>query len=218
MKAPRSNTKEFEKCPKGWQLGVCSRVIDKGTHWIPDKHAPAQGKFQRKISIVFESQHLMKEGDFVGEPFLLYANFNYSMFQGKAFLCNFIEDWRGRRFHSQEEAEAFDLAKLIGQKAFMNVVYDGAFTNIQTIGPVPDGMIAPEIKGKTILIDQDNLDMVEVEKLSDKMKEAVMSAEERKPENQATGQQGSMENIPPSENPGAGMTPADADFDDDIPF
>lgn len=210
MQAPKSNTKEFEQCPVGWSLGVCSRVIDLGTHWNEYKQ-----KDQRKISIVFESQHLMKEGEFAGEPFLLFGNFNYSMYQGKAHLCTFIENWLGKRFSSQEEAEVFDLATLIGRKAFMNVVRsdDGKFTNIQTIGPVPDGMVAPEIKGKTILIDQVSLDSKEVEKLSDKMRERVMSAKEQT----APHDTSHMAPAPMSENPGEGLTPEDA-FSDSIPF
>jgi hypothetical protein len=214
MQAPKTTNKDFETCPLSWQLAVCSRVIDKGTHWNEYKQTD-----QHKISIVFESQHLMKEGEFAGEPFLLFANFNYSMYQGKALLCTFIENWRGKRFSSQDEADVFDLAKLIGQKAYMNVVKseDGKFTNIQVIGPVPDGMTAPEIAGKTILIDQANLDPKEVEKLSDKMKAQVMSAKEQTEVGEFQ-QHGTTEGFTNSENPGAGLSDADAGFDDDIPF
>lgn len=238
MYAPKNTTKDFESCPTGWQLGVCARVIDLGTHWYQDKRDPTKGKFKRKLSVAFESQHKMKEGEFAGQPFLLYANFNYSMYQGKAHLCTFIENWRGKRFASQEDADRFDLAKLIGQKAFMNVVRsdDGKFTNIQTIGPVPEGMKAPEIVGKTILVDQSSLDMNDVNKLSDKMKERVLSSQEQTEGNALSGQssagqyQGhsaaSQTTATLYENPGHGLTDADAGFSDltpgfddrDIPF
>jgi hypothetical protein len=218
MYAPKTQSKDFEACPVGWSLGVCSRVIDLGTHWNEYKQ-----KDQRKISIVFESQHLMKEGEFAGQPFLLFGNFNYSMYQGKAHLCTFIENWLGKRFPSQEEAETFDLATLLGKPAFMNVIRsdDGKFTNIQTIGPVPDGMTAPQIVGKTILIDQGSLDPKEVEKLSDKMKAKVMNAKEQTEVGENSQAQASQAAGTMSENPGAGLTPEDAkggDFDDDIPF
>lgn len=219
MFAPRNENKDFEQCPTGWQLGVCSRVIDVGTHFNPGKQ-----KDQRKIMIAFESQHLMKEGDFAGEPFLLFGNFNYSMYQN-AHLCQFIENWRGRRFKDQDEADRFDLSKLIGQKAFMNVVRseDGRFTNIQTIGPVPEGMAPPEVKGKTILIDQANLDPKEVEKLSDKMRERVMSAKEQTEGSFHQAQQISHDRQQntmraDSENPGEGLASGDAGFNDDLPF
>jgi len=224
MYAPKSTTKDFESCPTNWQLAVCTRVIDKGTHWNQDKQ-----KDQHKISIAFESQHLMKEGDFAGEPFLLFANFNYSMYQGKAHLCTFIENWRGKRFFNQDEADIFDLAKLIGQKAYMNVVKsdDGKFTNIQVIGPVPDGMTAPEIKGKMILIDQDSLDPKEVEKLSEKMRTQVMSAKEqtegnfqKNPDGNAgtTSNQGMTDMDARGGPDKAGPDIGDGGFDDHIPF
>jgi len=219
MYAPRNESKQFEMCPTGWQLLVCTRAIDVGTHWNPKKE-----KFERKFMVGFESQHLMKEGDFAGEPFLVFSNFNYSMYQN-AHLCGFIEDWRGKKFKSQEEADSFDLSKIIGQKAFANITRseDGRFTNIMTIGPVPDGMTAPEIKGKTILIDQANLDPKEIEKLSEKMRERVMSAKEQTEGNshQAPVVQGMNTTNSGyqinSENPGEGLTDADAGFDDPIP-
>ena len=80
---------------------------------------------------------------------------------------------------------------------------------------MPDDRTAPDIKGKTILIDQTNLDMKEVEKLSENMKLKVLSALEQKtPAEQ------------PSENPAASMPekvhPSEygnnTNFDDDIPF
>lgn len=201
MKAPKSEGSNFEKHPPGWALVVCSRVVDIGTHFDERKQ-----KNVRKLMIGFESEKLMQSGDYANEPFLLFANFNFSMYQN-SHLCQFIENWRGKRFASQDEADNFDIDKVLGQKAFVNVAHsdDGRFVNIQTIGPVPDDRTAPDIKGKTILIDQTNLDMKEVEKLSENMKLKVLSALEQKtPAEQ------------PSENPASGVSTEN--FDDDIPF
>lgn len=214
MRAPQSNqSRDFEEHPTGWTLVVCTRVIDKGTHWNDRKQ-----KDEHRIMIGFESEKLMTEGDFKDQPFLLFANFNYSMFKN-AHLCRFIENWRGRRFESQTQADLFDLSKLLGQKAFVNVTrsHDGQYTNIETIGPVPDNMTAPDIKGITILIDQENFDENEYNKLSDKLKKTVMSAQERmraepaQAKNASDFAQQAREKI---EN--AGSYPED--FDDDIPF
>lgn len=210
MYAPKSSSKEFERHPTGWTLLVCSRVIDKGTHFNQEKQ-----KDERKISIAFESQKKMAEGDFAGEPFLLFANFNFSMYQN-SMLCGFIEDWMGMKFETQEQADSFDLSTLIGKKAFANVIHSGKFDNLQPIGPVPEGMAAPEITGKTILIDQTKLNPAEVEKLSEKMKEVVMSAKEQTEGNVQTTRQTHETTM--SENPGVGLTDADAGFDDSIPF
>ena len=204
MKAPKTESSgSFSKHPPGQVAIVCTRVVDVGTHWNDKKQVD-----QRKIMLGFESSKLMEdEGEYKGQPYLLFANFNYSMFQGKAHLCNFIEDWLGKRFSSQNEADDFDLATLISKVAFANVVHseDGQWVNIQTIMPVPEGITAPTIKGKTIVIDQDNLAQAEVDKLSDKMKSKILSAKEQSsPASQAF-------QAPPSENPGEGM-------DDELPF
>jgi hypothetical protein len=217
MKAPKSEGGNFEKHPEGWTTGVCTRVIDLGTHWNERNQ-----KYQRKLMLAFESSKLMNEGEYAGQPFLLFANFNYSMYKN-AHLCGFIEDWRGKRFSTQEEADAFDLSKLIGQAAFMNVSHsdDGKFTNIMTIGPVPEGMTAPAIVGKTILIDQDDLNQKEVEKLTDRMKAKVLGAKEQTEVGEPdTGQPKQPTTQTPTEteqNKYDERNPP-PDFDDDIPF
>ena len=211
MKAPRSEGGNFEKHPVGWTAGVCTRVIDLGTHWNDKKQ-----KDEHKIAIAFESAKTMETGEFKGEPFLLYANFNFSMYQN-AKLNEFIETWRAKKFHSQDEADAFDFSKLIGQPAYMNIIHsdDGKWVNIGTIGPMPEGMSAPQIKGKTILIDQEALDPAEIEKLTDKMKQKVLSAKERQGQDTEATQTPSQPydelNPPP-------QTEVPQDFDDDIPF
>lgn len=205
MKAPARSGGEsnFSKHPTGPVAAVCTRVIDLGTHWNDKKQVD-----QRKIMLAFESSKLIEdEGEYKGQPFLLFANFNYSMYQGKAHLCTFIEGWLGRRFSSQAEADDFDLSTLIGKQVFVNVTHsdDGQWVNVQSPMPVPEGMPAPEIKGKTIVIDQDNLDPKEFEKLTDKLKQKVMSSKEQL-------------NKPQYDE--ANPPPVDDDFqpDQDIPF
>jgi len=211
MKAPQNNSGgDFEKHPAGWALGVCTRVIDVGTHWNDNKQ-----KDQRKLMVVFESEKLMPDGDYKDQPFLLFSNFNYSMYQN-SMLCQFVEDWRGQRFESQSQADDFDLSKLLGQKAFMNIVHNDKYVNIQTIGPVPDGMTPPNPVGDLILVDQDDLNPLMVEKLSDKMKERVLNAKERKdeekPQNSATT--GAAPTPVDERNPPDGFS----DLEEDLPF
>lgn len=175
MYAPKNEGTSFSKHPEGWVSGVCTRVIDIGTHWNEYKQ-----KDQRKLMIAFESSKLMPDGEFAGQPFLLFANFNYSMYKN-AHLCGFVEEWLGKRFATQDDADKFDLSTLIDKPAFMNVAHsdDGKYTNIMTIGPLPEDMKAPEIAGKTILIDQNKIDPKELEKLTDKMKAKVLGAKEQ---------------------------------------
>jgi len=212
MKAPQNKGAAFEMLPTGYSLGVCTRVIDVGTHFNEKKQ-----KDERKIMIALESEKKMTTGDFAGEPFLVFANYNYSMYQN-SMLCGFVENWLGRKFTSQDEADNFDPSTLLRMPAFMNIVRseDGKFTNIQTIGPVPDGMTAPLPVGKIILIDQDSLDPKEVEKLTDKMKAKVLGAKEQAEPKETTSQHATMgvnTGYANTENPGEGCE----DFNDDLP-
>ena len=175
MKAPKSEGGNYEKHPVGWTALVCTRIIDTGTHFNPAKQ-----KDDHRIMIGFESSKLMEEGEFKGEPFLIFAHYNYSMYQN-SHLCRFAESWQGKKFATQEIADDFDLSILLGKAAYGNITHseDGKYTNIGAIGPIPDGMTAPEAKGKIILIDQENLERDMVALLSDKMKEKVLGAKEQ---------------------------------------
>ncbi len=146
MRAPKGESKEFEKHPIGTVTTVCTKVLDLGTHWNEKKD-----KNERKCRIDFESTELMKSGDFEGKPFLLINNFNFSMYQNSA-LCKFIEAWLGRKFVDQAEADNFDLDSLLGKTALCNVIHsdDGKWVNIGSVMPVPGGMTAPVPVGELL--------------------------------------------------------------------
>lgn len=195
MKGPAGKSTEFERHPEGAYPAVCCRIIDSGTHWNEEKQ-----KDERKILFGFETNQAMKSGDFAGELMLVFATYNFSMFQN-SLLCKFIESWRGKRFESQKEADNFDLSKCLGRAAYLSIAHNGKYTNIQSIMPLPQGMPTPPEPKVTILIDQESMDQNEVNKLSEKMKARVLSAKERKaPEKTGFNE---VEPLP---------------FDDDIPF
>lgn len=203
MKAPRSNTVEFEKHPTGWARLVCTRIIDKGTVFNEAKQ-----KDQHKISIYFESEKLMSEGDFAGQPFLVIANYNFSMYQN-SHLCSFIEQWEGRKFPNQDAADDFDFAPLLRKPAYANITHsdDGKWVNIGAIGPMPDGVEPLKPVGDVYFFDLDNADMKVFEKLSDKVKAGIQSSHEwQSNKGEAVTKHHDEKNPPP------------ADFDDDIPF
>ena len=174
MYAPKKESSggDFESHPVGGYPLVCTRVIDKGTVFNEQK-----GKDQRKVSIYFESAGLMKEGDYAGQPFLVIANFNYSMYQN-SMLCKFIEAWRGKKFATQDEADQFDLEKLLRQPVFASIVQNDKWTNIESPMPIPNGMTPPTPVGDVYAFDADNMDMAIYEKLSDRMKENIQKSYE----------------------------------------
>lgn len=206
MRAPK-NTEggSFEKHPRGWANLVCTRLIDQGTHFNPKKQ-----ENQRRFMIGFESEKLIEtEGEYKGKPFMVFANFNYSMYKN-SMMCQFIEQWLGRKFASQEEADDFPIETLMSKPGYGNITHsdDGKYVNISAIGPLPPNLTPLTPQGDTIIIDQDNLNLGEVAKLNDKMKERIMNALEqtsaKKPQSQATS--------PTTPQPSAD------NFNDDIPF
>ena len=168
MYAPKTQGgSSFEKHPPGPTSLVCTRIIDKGSVFNPIKQ-----ETKRKIMFVFESNEKMAEGEFAGQPFLLFGNFNYSMYQN-ALMCKFVEGWLGKRFVDQKDADSFDLATLLGKPLFANIVHNGEFVNIDSPMPVPKGMPVPEIKGDSYVFSFQAPDVKVWEKLSDNMKEKM---------------------------------------------
>jgi hypothetical protein len=72
----------------------------------------------------------------------------------KAVLRNMVEGWRGKAM-TDEEAEAFDISKLLGQTAMISVVSaerDGKTrSNIQSVSRLPKGMPSPAIEGEPVI-------------------------------------------------------------------
>lgn len=169
---PSSGGNDFEKHPAGPTAIICSRIIDKGSVFNPKDQST-----KRKISLVFESAELMTTGDFAGKPFLLFGNFNYSMYQN-SLLCKFVEGWNGKRFVDQDDADNYDLSTLLGKPLFANIVHNGDFVNIDSPMPVPKGMAAPSIQGDSYLFSFQAPDVKAWEKISDKMKEKMKAVPE----------------------------------------
>ena len=201
MKAPKSSGKTHEKHPEGWTTLVCTRIIDKGTVFSEKKQ-----KDVHNILLQFESSKLLSDGEAAGKPFAVFATFPFSMFTN-SMLCKFIEQWRGKKFKSQEDADEFDVATLLGKGGFANITYNGDFVNIGTSGPVPDGMTQPIPIAELLIWDFATRKPAVLEKLSDGMKGQLQKANEW--DSEATRQpQANRE----SENPAPGID------DSDIPF
>ena len=196
MLAPKSSG-GFEKHPEGAVALACTRIIDLGTVFNPKKD-----KDEHKVMFGFESSELMTTGENDGKPFMVFNNFNFTMFQN-SHLCKFIEAWRGKAFSSQEEADVFDFNILLGKSSFANIVHNGDFVNIQSIMPLPKGMEAPKPVGELLIFDMSTQDKTVFEKLSEKMQERLKKAKEF----------GSVF----SDEPPAGH-PAGVPFDDGINF
>lgn len=172
MKAPKNFAKKFEDHPEGMCTLVLTRIIDKGTIF----HS-AKNKYVRKIMFVFESDRLMSEGDSAGKPFLVFKYANFSMYLN-SMLCAFVGQLRGRRFLEQTEADGFDLSGLLGISVLANIAHAGEYTNIENIMPLPPGTKPLKPVGEVFALDMDNFDKKVFDKLSENMKEQIMTSKE----------------------------------------
>lgn len=128
----KGNSGKFEPCPAGMQQAVCCDVVDLGlleTQW-GQKH---------KIDIVWQSDEKMADG----RPFLVKKRYTLSLNE-RANLRHDLESWRNKPF-TEAEAEGFDVERLIGANALLNVVHKtgskgGVFANVMNVTPIMKGM------------------------------------------------------------------------------
>lgn len=174
----RKKSGDFTPAPEGLQRAVCVDIVDLGL---------VETKFgiKEQVAIVWQSEEKMD----TGKPFLVQKRYSPSL-HPKATLRSDLESWRGRKF-TDEEAEEFDLEKLLGANCQLNVVHNvtdaGTYANVKSIVPAPKGASALRVSDYTRM--QDRPDWKEPKRLV------------RAP----ASEPGEMDGPPPSE-------------EDDIPF
>ena len=126
----------FVPAPEGQFPAVCADVVDLGmvtTEWNGSKRTA------HKIRIVF----LISEQTDDGRPFTVSQLFTLSLSE-KANLRKFLESWRGRAFTAAELTDGFDIEKLLGADALVQIVHaqkgDKVYANIATIMKAMKGM------------------------------------------------------------------------------
>lgn len=104
-----------------------------------------------KVVIGFELPDAPPRDD--GKPVMIYKNVTNSM-DKKANLRKLIESWFGKQFESDEAAKKFDLSKILGRSALVNVTNDErngkVYANIGGLTPLMAGMAPPKAKGETV--------------------------------------------------------------------
>lgn len=192
----------FELPPAGPVAGRCSRLIDLGSQPTDTR------RLQRKLLISWELAEIRSDGT----PFVISRRFGLSLHE-KSALRGFLQAWRGRPF-TQTELELFDLRKLIGAPALINIVHveraGKKYANIASISPLPRGMDAPPLSVAPVVFDIDADDAPAIlETLSDGLRATITMSPEW------------QERIKASDAPNAydaAPTRHSGDLDDDIPF
>ena len=128
--------RDFAPAPEGLHQAICVDVVDIG---ILKVVWAGKTKEQHKVRLVWQIDEPMADG----RPFLVMKRYTLSLHE-KANLRKELESWRGRRF-TDEELQGFDLEKLIGANAQLNVQHttkeDKTYANVVSIVPLGKGMV-----------------------------------------------------------------------------
>lgn len=139
--ATAGDTKTFEPAPAGVHVGVCVDVVDMGELEVT---YAGKTKKQHKVRVVWQLDTLRDDL----KPFLVQKRYTLSLNE-KATLRKELESWRGRAF-TEEELKGFDLEKLLGANAQLNIQHatrDGnTYANVIGIIPLGKGMAKIEAK------------------------------------------------------------------------
>ena len=134
------DTSEARHVPAaGLRNAVCVDVVDFGlveTTW------DGKTRTQHKVSIIWE---LDADHPHFNEPERVNRRYTLSLNE-RASLCQDLESWRGQAF-SEDEKAGFDVERLIGVRATLNVVHnpagDRTYANVKAV--LPHQPHAPEL-------------------------------------------------------------------------
>lgn len=119
----KSDSKEFEALPEGQHLGVCYKIIDQGSRnetYPRDAEPNSENTKKRKTIHVTWEVPEQKMAD--GRPMSISKTYTASLNEN-ATLYKDLVTWRGRSF-SKEELDGFDLDKMIGAPADLEVEHN----------------------------------------------------------------------------------------------
>jgi len=223
------NSGDFQLAPEGSHFCRLIRIIDLGT-----TYNEMYSKNQHKICLMYELTSCLMEADDKGvqRPFII-AEFPTLTMSELGNLRARIVTWRGKDFVSDEEAEDFDISKMLNAPGLMTIIHSPNSKGKMKAKPASvisciEGMEKPKAINPLVFIDFDDFDMKTFETLSDGMQKQIKESNEWK---ELIGE--SKTEQPPaaalpdempvmSENPAPQQQPAPnampSNFDDDISF
>lgn len=198
-----SNKTDYQLPPADSHIARCYQVVDMGTTF-----SQFYGKSGHHVRIFWELPNATMED---GRPFTISKRYTLSLHE-KSAMRKHLESWRGRKF-TNEEAQSFDLTKLLGATCLLNVVHnerDGQTqADITSIMALPKGMPeCPPPINPVLIFDLGDFDQAIFGKLSQGLRDRIGQSQEYK----ALFVGGGKEQTP--QETAAGKVP----FDDDIPW
>jgi len=202
----------FRRVPAGAYIGRCYSLIDLGTQLSTGQYGE---KLQHKLRIGFElfgededGRPLTVEIDGREVPLTISKSYTMSLHE-KSSLRRDLASWRGRDF-SEDEARGFDISKLVGAYAMVNVTTSETngktYSNIAGLTPLPGALrnAKPAPVHDAVLFDLDAPDMRVFSTFHEKLQEAIRKSPEWA---KVAGKQ-----------VGQAREPMSNDLDEEIPF
>jgi hypothetical protein len=197
----------FKPVPPGAYVARCYQIVDLGTQTSSGQYGE---KSAHKLRLSWElfgededGQPLTVSYDGKTMPMTVSKSYTVSMHE-KASLRKDLAAWRGRDF-TTEEQRAFDVSKLLGAYALINVNNSTGgngktYANVAGLSPLPKPLAATKPAGVHALtqFDLDNPDMGVFDALPAYLQDQIRTAPEWGRKTQ--------------------FAPALAEMDDDIPF
>lgn len=189
---------DFKRVPPGAYIGRCFSLIDLGTQLTSGQYGE---KLQHKLRIGWElfgedeqGNPLTVEVDGKSMPLTISKSYTVSLHE-KAGLRRDLAAWRGRDF-SDDEAKAFDVAKLIGAYCMVNVTTSETngktYSNVAGLTPLPGALrnAKPAPVHEPLVFDLDKPDMKVFNGFHEKLQEAIKKSPEwaaHQPRHQGSG-------------------------------
>lgn len=176
------NYPERKPLEAGAYAAVCDMVVDLGVQPSPS------GQFAPKRTVMLRFQipevrvEITKDGETKSLAAVISRTVGLSLNE-KSTLYGLLTSWRGRAF-TPDELKKFDLGKVAGKPAFVNVTHavkgDRTYANLTSIMPLPKSMTAPVLEGEALVYSTDTPDAAVFDKLpawvQDKISQRIVDA------------------------------------------
>lgn len=182
--AKKGEAFEKELIEAGNYVARCYKMVEIGT--VEDEFLGVK-KQMHKVRIGWELPTELKtfnpeKGE---QPCVIDKEYTLSL-ADKANLRKDLQSWRGKAF-SDEEAEAFDITKLLGVPCMLNIIHvqgkkdpTKTYQAIGSVSPMPKGLVCPPQINDTFVFDYENFDDDKFNSLPDFIKEQIVKTPEYK--------------------------------------
>jgi hypothetical protein len=173
---------EKELIEAGNYVARCYKMIEIGTC---EEEFLGVKKLMHKVRIGWELPTELKvfNPEKSEQPAVIDKEYTLSL-ADKSNLRKDLQSWRGKAF-TEEEAEAFDITKLLGVPCMLNIIHvqgkkdpTKTYQAIGSVSPMPKGLVCPAQITETFVFDFENYDEVKFHSLPDFIKEQIAKTPE----------------------------------------